>query len=166
MTTGASEAVFVGLGANLGDSVATVQAALQALRTLPNTTLHKASALYRTAPLDALGPPFINAVAELRTGLPPLDLLVALQSIEGQHGRQRPYRHAPRTLDLDLLLYGQQVLKLAGPPPLVVPHPRLHQRAFVLKPLLDLSPDLRHPLLGPLAPLLLAVSDQAIELLA
>ena len=166
MTADPAQAAFVGLGANLGDPVATVHAALQALQELPGTSLHRVSALYRTAPLDAQGPAFINAVAHLHTGLAPLDLLVALQAIENQHGRLRPYRHAPRTLDLDLLLYGQQVLQLAGPPPLVLPHPRLHQRAFVLKPLLDLAPNLHHPVLGALAEYLPQVSEQLIEVLA
>ena len=155
--------VYVGLGANLGDAAATVRAALQALQGLPQTTLRRASALYRSAPLQAQGPPYVNAAAELATQLPPLQLLIELQAIENQHGRERPYHHAPRTLDLDLLLYGQQVLQLAGPPALVLPHPRLHLRAFVLRPLLDLAPQLHHPALGPLAALWPAVEEQMIE---
>jgi 2-amino-4-hydroxy-6-hydroxymethyldihydropteridine diphosphokinase len=152
------ERVFVGLGANLGDAPATLAAALQQLAVLPQTQLLAHSALYRSAPVDAQGPDFINAVAELQTGLEPLALLAALQAIEQAHGRRRPYRHAPRTLDLDLLLYGQRVVEAPG---LTLPHPRLHRRAFVLQPLAELAPGLSHPLLGPLAQL--HVTGQAIE---
>jgi 2-amino-4-hydroxy-6-hydroxymethyldihydropteridine diphosphokinase len=118
------------------------------------------SRLYRSAPVDAEGPDFVNAVAELRTGLTPPELLQALQAIEQAQGRQRPHRHAPRTLDLDLLLYGQRVVEVPG---LTVPHPRLHQRAFVLRPLADLAPDLEHPRLGPLAAFLDRVAGQPVE---
>ena len=155
-----AERVFIGLGANLGDAGAALTQALQELAALPGTRMVARSPLYRSAPVDATGPDFVNAVAELSTDLEPLPLLHALQAIERQHGRQRPYRNAPRTLDLDLLLYGQRVL---NEPTLTVPHPRLHQRAFVLLPLLDLAPDLRHPLLGPVATLSAAVHGQAIE---
>lgn len=133
-----TERVFVGLGANLGDALTTVQVALTQLAALPQSTLVAQSALYRSAPLDAAGPDFINAVAELRTELAPDDLLAQLQRLELAFGRKRPYRHAPRTLDLDLLLYGQRQLASAE---LTVPHPRLHERAFVLAPLADLAPD-------------------------
>jgi len=156
----AGERVFVGLGANLGNARAAVEAACELIHTLPGTAVVACSGLYRTAPVDAAGPDFINAVAELRTGLSPAELLSALQFIELAHGRARPYRHAPRTLDLDLLLHGQQVLRGDT---LTLPHPRLHQRAFVLRPLLDLAPGLSHPLLGPLQPFLAAAADQAIE---
>ncbi len=142
------ERVFIGLGANQGDAPATLAAALRALDALPQSRVLARSALYRTAPVDAAGPDYINAVAELETALEPLALLDALQAIEQAHGRERPYRHAPRTLDLDLLLFGQQVLKL---PRLTLPHPRMHERSFVLQPLLELAPGLRHPLRGALA---------------
>ena len=155
-----AERVFVGLGANLGDTRATMKAALTALAALPQTQRVAQSSLYRTAPVQASGPDFINAVAELRTALQPLELLHALQAIEQAHGRLRPYRNAPRTLDLDLLLHGQRVLAEPG---LEVPHPRLHERAFVLQPLLELAPTLEHPRLGPLRLLLAATADQAIE---
>ncbi len=155
-----AERVFVGLGANLGDAGATVQQALQTLAALPGTQLVAASSLYRTAPVDASGPDYINAVAELRTTLEPSALLEALQAIEQAHGRLRPYRNAPRTLDLDLLLHGQ---RLIDEPALTVPHPRLHQRAFVLEPLAELAPALHHPQLGPLAALRAALPPQAIE---
>ena len=155
-----AERVFVGLGANLGDPQATVKHALAALAALPQTELVAQSSLYRTAPIQASGPDFINAVAELRTALQPQALLHALQAIESAHGRERPYRNAPRTLDLDLLLFGQRVVHEPG---LEVPHPRLHERAFVLQPLLELAPTLVHPRLGSLLLLLAATVDQPIE---
>ena len=142
----ADERIFVGLGANLGDAVASVQAAFAHLAHLgrfgagPPTSLVAASGLYRSAPLDAAGPDYVNAVVELRSGLEPLVLLAQLQTVELSFGRQRPYRHAPRTLDLDLLFYGER--QLAGPV-LTLPHPRAHQRAFVLAPLAELAPDWR-----------------------
>ncbi len=156
-----SERVFVGLGANLGDVRATLQAALEQLAALPQTRLVAQSSFYRSAPVDAQGPDFVNAVAELRTGLQPLALLGALQAIEQAHGRERAHRNAPRTLDLDLLFYGQRIVNEPG---LVVPHPRLHQRAFVLQPLAELASGLRHPQLGPLSGI--QAPTQAIQRLA
>ncbi len=128
---------FVALGANLGDAHAAVVQALQALGALPGTQLVCASSLYRTAPVASSGPDYINAVAELRTTLGPYELLAALQRIEQMAGRERPYRNAPRTLDLDLLLYGdlQQ-----DDPVLTLPHPRMYERAFVLVPLAEIAP--------------------------
>lgn len=156
------ERVFVGLGANLGDARATVALALKALGELPQSCLVAVSPLYRSAPVDAQGPDFVNAVAELRTGLTPQALLLALQAIETTHGRERPHRNAPRTLDLDLLLYGQRVVSEPG---LTVPHPCLHERAFVLVPLADLAPELEHPRLGPLVAFRDRVADQPIQAL-
>jgi 2-amino-4-hydroxy-6-hydroxymethyldihydropteridine diphosphokinase len=157
------ERVFVGLGANLGDARASLLRASQQLAALPGTRLLARSSLYRTAPVDAQGPDFCNAVAELDTTLEPQALLQALQAIEHSHGRQRPYSNAPRTLDLDLLLYGQ---RLIDQPELTLPHPRLHERAFVLVPLLELAPDLVHPRLGPIAALAAQAAGQRIERLA
>jgi len=154
-----AERVFVGLGANLGDPRATLARAVEALAALPRTRLVALSPLYRSGPVEAQGPDFLNAVAELDTALAPRDLLLALQGIEHAHGRQRPYRHAPRTLDLDLLLYGQRIIDEPG---LTVPHPRLHQRAFVLRPLADLAPELEHPSLGRLDGCRGRVADQPI----
>ena len=151
---------FVGVGANLGDAPATVRAALQALGRLPGTQCVAVSSLYRSAPVEASGPDFINAVAELRTQLPPLELLRALQAVEQAFGRVRSERNAPRTLDLDLLLYGDQVMHSDA---LTLPHPRLHLRAFVLRPLAELDPALPLPGLGALGPWLQRASDQAIE---
>ncbi|MBA4177767.1 MAG: 2-amino-4-hydroxy-6-hydroxymethyldihydropteridine diphosphokinase [Leptothrix sp. (in: Bacteria)] len=160
LTAASAERVFVGLGANLGDARATVVAAVADLAALPGTQVVRCSSLYRSAPVDAQGPDFINAVVELRTSLQPEALLAALQAIELAHGRQRPYRHAPRTLDLDLLLHGQQVQATSA---LTLPHPRLHERAFVLRPLLEIAPDAVHPTLGPLASLAAALSSQVVE---
>ncbi len=151
---------FVGLGANLGDADAALADALRRLAALPGTRVVRASAVYRTAPIDSHGPDYRNAVAELDTALAAHALLDALQAIEQAHGRERPYRNAPRTLDLDLLLYGDGVIDDAR---LTVPHPRLHERAFVLVPLLEIAPGAVHPRLGPLAPFLARVADQPIE---
>jgi 2-amino-4-hydroxy-6-hydroxymethyldihydropteridine diphosphokinase len=151
---------FVGVGANLGDAVATVRAALHLLGRLPDTQSIACSSLYRSAPVEAVGPDFINAVAEIHTALPALALLHELQAIEHGFGRVRSVRNAPRTLDLDLLLHGEQVMQSNA---LTLPHPRLHQRAFVLLPLAELAPALTLPGLGPLGPWLQGTADQAIE---
>ena len=129
--------VFVGLGANLGDRQSTLRDALVALSALPSTRLLRVSPLYRSAPVDAGGPDYLNAVAELATQLAPHALLQSLQAIEHAAGRERPYRNAPRTLDLDILWFGDEVIDTAD---LVVPHPRMAERAFVLRPLADLAP--------------------------
>jgi 2-amino-4-hydroxy-6-hydroxymethyldihydropteridine diphosphokinase len=145
---------FVALGANLGDAVGAIQEATQALAHMPGIGQVRASRLYRSAPVDASGPDFINAVAELQTTLTAPDLLDALQGIETAAGRLRPYRHAPRTLDLDLLLYGSASV---SSPRLTVPHPRMMQRAFVLRPLAELAPE------RVATDQLAAVAEQAIE---
>lgn len=128
---------WVALGANLGDARATVLQAFEDLAQLPQTRLIARSRLYRTAPHEASGPDFINAVAGLETGLNAPALLQALQSLENAAGRLRPYPNAPRTLDLDLLLYGEARI---DSPRLTVPHPRMRERAFVLQPLAELAP--------------------------
>jgi 2-amino-4-hydroxy-6-hydroxymethyldihydropteridine diphosphokinase len=156
----AAEVVHVAIGANLGDARATVQAAARALSALPGTRSFRLSPLYRSAPVDAGGPDYVNAVAVFGTGLGPRELLGALLAIERTHGRERPFRHAPRTLDLDLLLHGDRRVDEAD---LVVPHPRLHLRGFVLRPLLDLSPDVVVPGIGPARERLPAVADQVLE---
>jgi 2-amino-4-hydroxy-6-hydroxymethyldihydropteridine diphosphokinase len=155
-----AERVFVGLGANLGDASATLHAALAALRELPGVQLMATSSFYASKPVDATGPDYVNAVAEIHTRLTPQDLLLALHQIESRFGRKRPFANAPRTLDLDLLLYGQQVIST---PTLTVPHPRMHERAFVILPLLELAPTFVHPQLGALAAQLPAVSAQDIH---
>lgn len=155
-----SETAFVALGANLGDARATLDAAFVALATLPGTTLRAASSIYRTAPIDSSGPDYLNAVVRLDTRLAPRALLGALQRIERAHGRKRPYRNAPRTLDLDLLLYGDRRIATTA---LTVPHPRLHERAFVLHPLAEIAPHALIPGLGPIAGLLPNVAAQRID---
>ena len=126
-------------GANLGDAQATVLQAIQDVGALATTQLKKASALYASAPYEASGPEFVNAVAIYETDLPPLELLDALQNLENIAGRERPFANAPRTLDLDIIFYGDVALNT---PRLTVPHPRWQERAFVLKPLAEILPDL------------------------
>lgn len=128
---------YVALGANLGDARAAVAQALHDLGTLPRTQLVRASSLYRSAPVDSSGPDYINAVAEIGTDLSPEELLAQLQRLEQAAGRERPWRNAPRTLDLDLLLYDE--LRLDSPT-LTIPHPRMAERAFVLVPLAEIAP--------------------------
>ena len=128
----------VAFGANLGDALATVQQALRDVAGLPQTQLVKASSLYRSAPYEAQGPDFINAVALVQTQLTPLALLHALQALELKNGRERPYINAPRSLDLDVIFYGDVTL---ATPELSLPHPRWHERAFVLRPLAEVWPE-------------------------
>lgn len=130
---------YVGLGANLGDAAQAVREAIARIAELPHTTVTRQSSLYRTAPVDAGGPDYINAVAEISTRLAAPDLLAQLQRIERAAGRERPYRNAPRTLDLDLLLFGSARIDSTR---LQVPHPRMNTRAFVLVPLAEIAPHL------------------------
>lgn len=132
--------VCIGLGANLGEARRTLEAACGELAALPSTRLERVSSWFRSAPVDAEGPDYLNGVAVLRTALLPAELLDALMAIESHHGRQRSTRNAPRPLDLDLLLYGMARIDTAR---LQVPHPRLAERAFVLLPLLQVLPELR-----------------------
>jgi 2-amino-4-hydroxy-6-hydroxymethyldihydropteridine diphosphokinase len=136
---------YVGLGSNLGDRAAHLLLGLSALSRLPKTHLLRLSPVYETDPVGPPQPPYLNMVAELETELSPKELLAEMLRVEKALGRERRERWGPRTLDLDLLLYGDLVLEEEG---LSVPHPRLHERAFVLVPLLDLLPEGRHPLLG------------------
>jgi 2-amino-4-hydroxy-6-hydroxymethyldihydropteridine diphosphokinase len=134
---------YIGLGSNLADPVKQVEAALDELDRVPQTRLVKRSSLYRTKPVGyAAQPDFVNAVAQLETGLPPERLLDELQAIEARHGRERSFPNAPRTLDLDLLLFGKLVVQTER---LTVPHPRMRERAFVLEPLREIAPDLELP---------------------
>jgi len=138
---------YVALGANLGDAAAALRRAIQELGNLPLTQVRQSSSLYRTAPLDtdsrteasAPGSDYLNAVIELETGLTAPALLDHLQQIEQEAGRERPYRNAPRTLDLDLLLYGSACMESER---LTLPHPRMMRRAFVLVPLAEIAPSL------------------------
>jgi 2-amino-4-hydroxy-6-hydroxymethyldihydropteridine diphosphokinase len=152
---------YIALGANLGDPAATVGAAFAALGEIPQTRLVATSALYRTAPIGiAEQPEFVNAAASVETTLTPEALLDALLVIEQQFGRVRAEKNGPRTLDLDILLYAEQIITT---PRLTLPHPRLHLRAFVLYPLADLAPNLRIPGRGQLAAWLPAVANQGIQ---
>ena len=132
----------LGVGANLGDPRTAVRKAIEDLAQLPGTVTVAVSSLYGSAPLDADGPDYVNAVVQVRTALSPDALLAALQAIEQQAGRERPYRNAPRTLDLDILLYGEHRLDRDD---LQIPHPRMWQRAFVVLPLAEIAPDLVSP---------------------
>jgi 2-amino-4-hydroxy-6-hydroxymethyldihydropteridine diphosphokinase len=154
-----STVAYIGLGANLGDARQTIAAAIDALRQSSGILMLKQAPLYSSDPVDAQGPIFINTVVAIDTTLEPLSLLDRLQAIEQAHGRERPYRNAPRTLDLDLLLYGTFTINT---PRLSVPHPRMHQRAFVLRPLQDLRPDLQLAQ-GNFATLLAGCQDQKLD---
>jgi 2-amino-4-hydroxy-6-hydroxymethyldihydropteridine diphosphokinase len=131
--------VYAGLGANLGHARQSIDSAILALGKLPETLLVGRSSFYQSAPFQADGPDYTNAVVHLRTRLNAIDLLRAFQSVEDLAGRERPYRNAPRTLDIDLLLYGDGNIQS---PELQVPHPRMNERAFVLLPLSELAPEL------------------------
>ena len=143
----------IGLGANLGDARQAVHGAVAAIAALDGCQLLATSPLYRSAPIDSSGPDYFNAVLQISTRLTAPDLLACLHRIERGAGRERPYRNAPRTLDLDLLLYGQARL---DSPTLTVPHPRMLLRAFVLRPLADIAPAMVS------AQALAAVADQVI----
>lgn len=154
---------YIGLGANLGNARAQVEAAMAELSGTAGLAWVGRSSLYRSAPVDAGGPDYVNAVAAVDTAMLPDELLRLLHSIERRFGRERPFQNAPRTLDLDLLLHGGEV---RDDPVLTLPHPRLHLRAFVLQPLAELAPSLVIPGLGPIAGLLPAVAHQDIERIA
>lgn len=131
---------YIGLGANLGAAQETVHAALRDLAAEPEIEIVKVAGLYSSAPIESSGPNYVNTVASIHTSLSPQQLLTCLQKIEQRHGRKRPYVNAPRTLDLDLLLYDDITLNT---PTLTLPHPRMHLRAFVLKPLHDIAGNMR-----------------------
>ncbi len=145
---------FIALGANLGDAASTVRKAMDSIHALPGTQVVHRSALYLTTPIDSDGPDYVNAVVEVLTTLCPPHLLEQLQNVERSAGRKRPYRNAPRTLDLDILLYGSGHI---SSPALTIPHPRMQERAFVLRPLAEIAP--RHVS----AKQLRAVREQVVE---
>ncbi len=152
---------YIALGANLGDAAATLRAAYGALANLTGCNLLKTSSLYHTAPIGyANQPDFINAVACIETELSPQQLLDTLLDLEARFGRVRAEKNGPRTLDLDILLYDQQEIDL---PDLIIPHPRLHLRAFVLHPLAEIAPELALPGRGTVSAWLPAVATQAIR---
>ena len=154
---------YVGIGANVGDAHAALASAHAALCRLPHTERVARSSTYCSAPVGACGPDYLNAVVLLHTRLAPQALLAQLLRIERAHGRERPYRNAPRTLDLDLLLHGEHCIRSDS---LTVPHPRMHERAFVLLPLAEIAPQLVIPGRGPVAKLVLAVAGQRVDKLA
>jgi len=153
----------IGLGANLNDPAAQVEYALAELDRLPGTRLLNRSSLYASAPVGYVDQPdFVNAVAQVETTLAPRALLAALLDIEHRHGRERSFRNAPRTLDLDLLIYGSAHFHEDG---LTLPHPRMHVRGFVLLPLLEVAPDAVIPGRGRAADWLAACADQQVTVL-
>jgi len=152
---------YVGIGSNLGDPRRQIESALEELGRIPGTRLACCSSLYRSAPVGhAEQPDFLNAVARLETTVAAEPLLDELQGIERRHGRERGFANAPRTLDLDLLLYDGRV---HDSPRLTLPHPRMHERAFVLAPLAEIAPDAEVPGHGRAADLLAACRDQRLE---
>lgn len=157
-------AAYVALGANLGNPVATVSAAIEALAATEHCRLLRVSSLYRTAPVGLRHQPdFINAVAALEVDpavLPAPTFLARLFAIEERFGRRRSVPNAPRTLDLDLLLYGSESRR---EPALTLPHPRMHLRAFVLAPLAEIAPGVEIPACGRVDDLLAACAGQRIE---
>ncbi len=153
---------YIGLGSNQGEVVEALNSAIESLRSIEQTEVVAVSPFYRSAPIDAPGPDFMNAVVKAETALEPYALLLHLLDIELMLGRKRRglKKNAPRNVDLDLLLLGDMIVQST---PLTLPHPRLHLRAFVLRPLLDLAPEIRIPGQGPAASFLDAVEDQKVE---
>ncbi len=129
--------VFLGLGSNLGDRLANITAALNCLREVEGIAIDKVSSFYETEPQDAPGPKYLNGVIKVITDLSPKEVLFATQAIEKRLGRERPFKNAPRTIDLDILLYGDKEIRDDD---LTVPHPRMFKRKFVMKPLLEIEP--------------------------
>lgn len=154
---------YIGLGANQGDVMDTARAAIEAIRSIERCDFVAASPFYQSAPIDAEGPDYINAVVAVDTLHDPYALLLHLLDLEIMLGRKRripnTHRNAPRKVDLDLLLMGDLILLST---PLTLPHPRLHQRAFALRPLVDLAPDVEIPGFGPAAKYLRAAADQRV----
>jgi 2-amino-4-hydroxy-6-hydroxymethyldihydropteridine diphosphokinase len=152
---------YIGIGSNLDEPKSHVCLAFEDLAQIPGTTVVKRSSLYRSAPVGyADQPEFVNAVAQIETSLPATRLLAELKEIEARHGRHRSFKNAPRPLDLDILLYGELTMSLAH---LTLPHPRMHERAFVLKPLMEISSEVVIPGVGSVKDLLEIIKDQKAE---
>ena len=151
---------FIGLGGNIGDAKQLIKDAIICLAQRPELRVKTRSCMYKSAPVEATGNDFINAVISIETSISPKELLNICLEVENQFGRERPFLNAPRTLDLDLLIYDQMEM---ADEHLTIPHPRLTQRAFVLLPLLEISPDLTLPNLGKLSQYLQQVQHQRIE---
>lgn len=159
-----SHIAFIGLGSNLDDPHHQLQRAFIALENVPDSRVIALSSLYRSAPLGyADQPDFVNAVAKIETALSPQSLLQSLLDIEHEHGRERTFRNAPRTLDMDILLYDDVQMHEYG---LTIPHSQMHLRAFVLQPLLEIAPDINIPGLGSALHALHQCKDQTLERLA
>lgn len=155
------DSVYVGLGGNVGESASRILRAMGNLDDLPETRVLARSSLYQTAPIgNPAQSDFINAVVRLSTSLSPAGLLTQLLAIERRHGRVRAEKNGPRTLDLDLLLYGDRI---ASDPQVTLPHPRMHERAFVLLPLNEIAPGCVIPGRGPVARLLAQVTEQGVK---
>jgi 2-amino-4-hydroxy-6-hydroxymethyldihydropteridine diphosphokinase len=131
--------VFIGLGSNLGNKQQNINNAISILNNTPGINVDKISSFAETAPCAAPGPKYLNGVMKIATSLSPRDLLVTLQDIEYKLGRLRPFKNAPRTIDLDILLYDTEIIDEPG---LTIPHPRMFEREFVMKPLLEIEPDI------------------------
>jgi 2-amino-4-hydroxy-6-hydroxymethyldihydropteridine diphosphokinase len=159
----ATVTAYIALGANLGDALANVRGAIRDLDRIRRTRVTAQSSLFRTAPVDAGGDDYVNAVVRVDTALPADELLNELQALESGAGRERSYRNAPRTLDLDLLLYGDLQIDTER---LQLPHPRMTERAFVLIPLLQIDPMITIPAKGPAHAFAPQVAGQAIERIA
>lgn len=152
---------FIALGSNLGESCNQLRMALADIGQLPGTSLLASSSMYRSAPVGYLDQPdFVNSVAKITTTLTPQKLLTSLLNIERRHGRERDFANAPRTLDLDLLLYDELQIDEPG---LTVPHPQMHLRAFVLLPLLEIEPDCAIPAIGQAKLFMQNCTDQILE---
>ena len=158
-----SHIAYIGIGSNLGNALEHTLNAIDLLGKIPETSLDASSSLYQTAPIDASGDDFINAVVRLKTGLGPKKLLEELWRIENLLGRERPFRNAPRTLDLDILLYDADSIHTEH---LTVPHPRMTERAFVLAPLQEIAPEVKIPGKDPLPVLLSKLIHQKINRIA
>ncbi|MCE2988843.1 MAG: 2-amino-4-hydroxy-6-hydroxymethyldihydropteridine diphosphokinase [Nitrosomonadaceae bacterium] len=155
------QAAYIGLGSNLADPIAQVQRALSEIGEIPDLRVERCSSLYETAPVGITAQPsFVNAVVLVQTRLTPRTLLAHLLDIEARHARVRAERNGPRTLDLDILLFGEDMIAEPG---LVVPHPRVHERAFTLLPLLEINEALVIPGIGKASEKLNGVAGQGIR---
>ncbi|AGF47843.1 2-amino-4-hydroxy-6-hydroxymethyldihydropteridine diphosphokinase [Candidatus Kinetoplastidibacterium crithidiae] len=151
---------YIGLGSNQGNSIANIKNATNHIYSIFHKNNCRTSKLYSTTPVDADGPNFTNSVMEIYLTNSPIDLLDQLQKIENKFGRTRPYKNAPRTLDIDILLYGNQIIQSHD---LIIPHPRMHERLFVLKPLKDLEPNIELPIYGNINNLIKKIKNQEIN---
>ena len=155
-----SHIAYIGIGSNLGNALQLVRNAIDLLQKMPGTVLEATSSLYQTAPVDSSGDDYVNAVIRLKTHLSPDTLLKELWQIENLFGRLRPFKNAPRTLDLDILLYDTDEIRTGH---LTVPHPRMTERAFVLVPLHEIAPELNIPGAEPFSVLMSRLDHQEIR---